>query len=95
MANITTYPTKYWNSDIHLPLQYWPRLNGKYNMLQNTGNLILILHHRNGQDYIAKVRRNTFVLVQQKNNIQIENVLPTVNPDIDSVPRCFMLKWIT
>jgi hypothetical protein len=64
-------------------------------MLQNTENLILILHYRNGQDHIAKVRRNIFVLIQQKNNIQIENVLPTVNPDIDSVPRCFMLKWIT
>jgi hypothetical protein len=95
MAKLITDLTEYWKFDIHLPLQYSTRLNGKYNMLQNTGYLILILHYRNGEDYIAKVRRNIFVLIQQKNNIQIKNVLPTVNPEIDSVPRCFMQKWIT
>jgi hypothetical protein len=61
-------------------------------MFQNAGNLILISHYRNGQDYTAKVRIYIFVLVQLKNNIEI---IPTVNPDIDSVRRCFTLKWIT
>jgi hypothetical protein len=72
MAKLITYLTEYWNSDIHLPLEYWPRLNGntdyckydshpppqystrlngKYNyMLQNTGYIIVILHHSTQQD---------------------------------------------
>jgi hypothetical protein len=33
MEKLITYLTEYWKFDIHLPLQYWKRLNGKYNYI--------------------------------------------------------------
>jgi hypothetical protein len=31
MAKLITYLTGYWKYGINLPLQYWTRINGKYN----------------------------------------------------------------
>jgi hypothetical protein len=48
--------------------------------VKNTGNLIYIQLNK--------------MWIKHKNGI-ILNCAPTVNPDIDSAPRCFMLKYIT
>jgi hypothetical protein len=67
----------------------------------NTVYLIFISHFRTGEDNMAKIIRNTPITMKQKNIPKIMeyinklNILPKMNPDIDSASQCFKLKWIT
>jgi hypothetical protein len=44
MANITTYLTEYWKSDIHPPLQEWMAL---YFKNKERRNIYVIIKHKN------------------------------------------------